>query len=705
MATPKADYASESRVIEMPALALVRMRGTTETFADEDGTFGLDSGHLFDLRLPNFQRGLKWDKDRIKEFQDSLMQGWPIGVIVIAVESVEVINQQTGQRKYSLSLIDGQQRSWALTRLIRDFWSKPWFMFRNPKWDSIEPAAGAIEGSRVALELLSATATVPADDLKGIIEGISIAHGMAPFEDYPEFVKLVEAQLELDAGALTGDARTASRLLCDSLVDQYRALCAVNVPTLFLGESLREQLPSVFRRLNEGVPLKGYDLLAAMWQATRLARPDGSLEHESILESIRQIADKRIEESYERIEAGYTLDPNLEPLQVSELSLFDLLYYLGRKMGEPSCFRLTQDVFAFQVAALAFRGSIGRVDEGLRRAFPKDEHGYPDLGYLPRSFLRTSSEIRNALKPLMDVSSSNVTLRGEVGLTMAVVYAAAILTHETIVAPSGDRLELRARTGSAAERMVRPGVSKSAMERLHLLKHYLPLWYLHDSLKAPFSGNRAYEAASQRIWRDFRTGAGIPYVLEPAYTMFAPPPLDGLVEGLNALWDQECDAKTPMRRRISRLGAVLLRSAYCHLAVHDKVFDHVMPLEKGRAASRALGADLPLNHVANQMPLEALVNNSRGDTPWDQHRASLDQPTQQAVASVLLVPWESTAEANLASREAFMDFLRLRYRALAAQALTNLGHDEWTALDDDGQGQVLARVAPVSVPDAPEAQG
>ena len=164
----------------------------------------------------------------------------------------------------------------------------------------------------------------------------------------------------------------------------------------------------------------------------------------------------------------------------------------------------SSDVMAFQMSALTFNGSIGKVQNSLQEAFPL-EGKTPDISQLPLLYTEAASHLADALKPLMDVSSSNLTLRGRLGLTPAVVYLSVLLTHHNRVM-SGSHLQLRRRGGSAEDRLVTAGQFLTSTDRLAALKSTLPSWFVHDSLLSIFSGSRAYELANSRVWRDFTLG-------------------------------------------------------------------------------------------------------------------------------------------------------------------------------------------------------
>jgi hypothetical protein len=685
-ARPQPDYSPESRIVHIPAAALVEMRDPQNTYVDSFGFIGLGQGDLIKLTLPKFQRGLKWDKDKVSDFHDSLMQGWPIGVIVIAVQSSRLINDQTGQREHLLSLIDGQQRAFALTELTRTFWKQPRISFENPKWRSAQPQSGPVYEAGKAVDELASVLEVPRPDLESWVNAISREHAEEGFAEFVGFLDRLRRHGADGRKTKKPEARVPANALCTAVLAQFQELKKIPVPALVIGEILQPQLPTIFRRLNEGIPLKGYDLLAAMWDNAVLHRQGTALttQRDQLLRAVLGRAESRIQKTYEEAGSGYDLDPNAEPVEITDLSLFDYLYFLGSEMhAGQHCFKVNPDVLAFQTAALTLRGSISQVDDRLREAFPCNTDGTPDVELTRDLFCDAAKQVALGLKPLMDVSLARMQLKGQLGLTPTVVYASVFLTHHNIVRSGSPPVTLGKRGTAAADRLVRPGLSMTATDRLAALKKNLPAWYLHDMLHSTFAGSRAYEQASHRVYLNGRMPA-------PSNIMFDQPSLESMAAALKGVWNSECDVdRTPQRRRISDVGAILFRAAYCHATVHDTVIDHVMAFTRGRVAADAAGDVYPLNHVANVMPLADAVNSRRRDSPWDTFYSTLTASEKTEAKQVLLIDPTELGESWLASAATFRSFLMMRYHAVVTQALVNVKHAEWLALDENAKQEQL----------------
>lgn len=694
---PQPDYVAESRVVEIPVWALVEMRESKGAWVDPQGqVLSLGHGDLIEVMLPPFQRGLKWDEQRLSDFHESLIQGWPIGLVVLAAKSSRLINKKTGQRRHTLLLIDGQQRSWALAELTRNFWTRPWYNFASPKWDVLPSPAGSIIDAGRARDQLANTLKVSAVDVERAIASITSTQGQTALERYPDFLKALCAVVKVDPESTGQPAEDAAKNMADSLRRQFEEFGEIKVPALLLAEALEPQLPSIFRRLNEGVPLKGYDLLAAMWEGERLT-PGTDARRKKALADILDVARRRISSSYEKPGSGYTFDPNLESLEAADLSLFDLLYFLSRSMSTDVDSAPSSDVLAFQISALVLAGSIGKVDDLLRKSFPVDPVGGPDITNVPKLYQDAWKHVLSALKPMLDVSSSTLQLRGRLGLTPTVVYASTFLTHHNrVVAGAGGHLEIRARTASADDKLVEPGVTMTSGERLARLTETLPAWFVHDALTSTFAGSRAYEAVNKRIWSEFSSGSAKSrrLLLEVSNEMLVHPSLDSMLSAFDRLWSLDlADQRTPQRRRISEAGSVLYRAAFSHLPVHDTVIDHVIPFSIGVATAKKVGKPYALNHIGNLMPLDKLVNGMRGDQPWDKFQSQLKPQARSKASKAAMVDWADTSTGCLRNPGLFNEFLSKRYRALVSQALTNLEHPEWLAVSGQARASKMRSIA------------
>lgn len=85
-----------------------------------------------ELRLPTIQREFVWDAEDVKKLLDSIVQGYPIGSIIIwkpdvEFPSVPLMGEDTRRKDYQY-ILDGQQRLTSLLLLMNN-----WSLKRNEK--------------------------------------------------------------------------------------------------------------------------------------------------------------------------------------------------------------------------------------------------------------------------------------------------------------------------------------------------------------------------------------------------------------------------------------------------------------------------------------------------------------------------------------------------------------------------------------------
>jgi hypothetical protein len=77
------------------------------------------------MRIPSFQRGIKWDRSDARKLLDSLWRGYPIGTLLFWETSAEAgevtfgtVRVGGGARSDALWVVDGQQRLMSLARVL-----------------------------------------------------------------------------------------------------------------------------------------------------------------------------------------------------------------------------------------------------------------------------------------------------------------------------------------------------------------------------------------------------------------------------------------------------------------------------------------------------------------------------------------------------------------------------------------------------------
>ena len=138
-----------------------------------------------------------------------------------------------------MSLIDGQQRSWALSELVGKFWTNPWFTFHSPKWDTLAPASGPIAEAGSALDDLVAGTGIDRDSIMNAISMVAADEGREAFDDYAMLIDYLATEVDGWPHVLPKGPRAAVRQLAAALVRQEDMLKELPVPVLLLNEALQ----------------------------------------------------------------------------------------------------------------------------------------------------------------------------------------------------------------------------------------------------------------------------------------------------------------------------------------------------------------------------------------------------------------------------------------------------------------------------------
>jgi len=632
--------------------------------AVELGTLGLDQ---ISFTLPVYQRGLVWTHLHGRKFQKSLAQGWPIGEIVLAEKAPESLPNNSGQKR-RYDLIDGQQRTHWLNRTRDRFFADGLYSLET------QNASMAVETIAQILALNGPTDVI---EIYFAWTADSNFSRNTDLEDLNRFLHHLTANSSIKVPSHGSDnessVHSAIVALNTEVKAQYAALQDLEIPTLVIRQSLNDSLHEIFQQLNSGTKLSDLDLLAAEWSTIQAPISSSKTLEASDREKVVQFAKNRISDTYDS--EDYTYNPDLSELNDDDLSLFDMLYGLGRLAHDkyPSTFAALNescDRLALFAAAIVFTGSVGS-RKHLAVQYPDEPQSkIRDVSNFPNQFLQACRQIDSALSSVNSVKAGK-RLKGRLGLIQASAYIAAFITNVYWVVPTSQtRMESRARV-SNMEKTGPDSNPWSAARRIDAFKDGLVGWLLADILQEEFQGSDAYTNAAARVWSVFDRESG---------TFNANPLMLGhanggeLVSLLQNQFKQECDvAATPKQRRYSEAACAILRMAYSAAPpqINDEEIDHVIPfdLRKGRSFPVAI------NHPGNLMPLKKRINGKRGAVTLDiflQENTVSDTDKNEATARVL-IDVKSCEIGVLESRDRFRRFLESRYRALSSYALLASG--------------------------------
>jgi hypothetical protein len=685
------------------------------------------SNDLVRFEIPKYQRGLVWNRKKKQELLQSLINGWPTGAIVLTKISSE--EKGNGRRELTWQVIDGQQRLSSFFSFQKSFWSEPWYV--------------TTDQIRKAFEELAATLDVEkSEDIEVALHALTQGDNSNPWsetflDESSIFLSKICRVLNVSSpmaseGPRFDKAIQACKVIRLSLQFQRKALDEIPIAVITIspkqGVSTREARnisSQIFEKLNSGMPLSKYDLLAAKWISeivqwkrysnNPLSRTGTEISLEPVqLKFMLDQMRTRIENSYKSfLEDVEQEDASIEDFGEDDVSFFDYLYALSKSTSLhairesrgtiQSSERLSfptgtaSNTQAFDTCALLFSGSLSPAGiDGLTKTFPTHEGEY-DIAIVAEHYLDAAKEIDNKLAQFTHNPTKNKK-RASLGSIQASVYLASYMNSVFDTKPGeDDRLTIGQRTAGRTN-TVSGNSNLNHAQRKKNFRENLPSWWLLHTISDVFQGSDAYKQAFEAVWKRFEVEEvnqkiKVRHVVENDF-MLSQPDLSVVLAALKNLFVKEFRvSQAPSSRSPSQSALALFAVAYRDKNAEIKEYDldHVIAYRSERNSSTTkLEQPIPLNHVANFMPLLRNLNRSRGNTPWNQYFLTLDGTNSQTVKKDLLVDPSILKEGLLSSLSEFGKVMIFRYLQMLDLVLTNTGLKEYISKNDaDKQSTLL----------------
>nr|QOV08951.1 hypothetical protein HULAa50H9_00022 [Candidatus Nanopelagicales bacterium] len=666
------------------------------------------------FEIPNFQRGLVWSKKKKKQFLNSLIQGWPTGAIVLTkIDSKDLTD---GRREFTWHVIDGQQRLSTFAQFRESFWSEPWYVDTDEMQVALRELAETLSVAKVE-DVSAAMNLLTQGDLNNPFSEEFLEESMIFLAKICRFLG-VDSPTQVE-GPRYEKAMNACKVLRFGLRKQKEALDAVPIAVITISPKLgvkprkaREISSEIFTALNSGIPLSKYDLLAAKWvgafvpwQAYSSLSIARSIE-DSVMPAQKKfmlsLMRNRIETSYQSFLEETDMDTaSIEELGEEEVSLFDFLYALSKstreyatKVNQAGTFSTAErqsfpggassGTIAFDTCSLLFSGSLGPSGiESLLKLFPLFNGDY-DIGLVSEHYLDAAKEIDSKLMPFTKNGTKNKK-HASLGAIQATVYLAAYMNTVHDAQPGeSDRLTLAKRSGTRLKSA--DGNSNfSVNQRKSNFRENIAAWWLLHTISDVFQGSDAYKQASQHVWTQFEvddsgTNSVVRSVRENDFLLYQPSLLDYSAALRNLFIKEFRVSQAPLTRSPSQSALALFYAAYKakNHEMHDFDMDHVVAYRAQRNATQArLELPIPLNHVANWLPLNPTLNRRRQNTPWAQFFPTMTAAEQNSIAPDLFISVNTLDAQTLNSLENFAYVMYVRFGNMTNAALMNVGLNEY----------------------------
>jgi len=482
----------------------------------------------------------------------------------------------------------------------------------------------------------------------------------------------------------------------------------------------------IFSVLNSGIPLSKYDLLAAKWSLHSVnwskfksgSSPRSGDANLTISDAQKKymllLMKDRIESSYKDFLDDIEMDEaSVEDLSEEEVSLFDYFYALSKSThqyatrihsgNQPTIAeRLSfptgssSGTIGFDTCALLFSGALGPSGiENLEDTFPS-YNGEFDISLVAEHYFEAAKEIDNKLSIFTKNSAKNKK-RSVLGSIQASVYLASYINCVYDVSVSEDDvLTIKTRGGNRV-RTVNGNSNLTSNQRKNNFRSNIACWWLLDTLSDIFQGSDAYQQAGQRVWSAFDSyekdqKIRVRSASENDIILYQPELVD-FISTLKNLFIKEFRVpQAPIQRSPSQSALVFFHAVYKDLNANLSEFDmdHVVAFRAPKnAAQSRLDKPIPLNHVANWMPLIPAINRSRGNIPWAIHFPTLSAADALSVRKEMFIEPGFFTPNLTQSVEEFGAITLLRYALMVDKALTNVGLNEYIELIASKKVQLL----------------
>jgi len=707
----------------IPIKTVAAFSGEPQLCPDE--LLGLKNSDFVKFEIPAYQRGLVWKQKKVKEFINSLSKGWPIGAIVLTRIESNNETQFNNKRVTTWQVIDGQQRLASISQIRKNFWNEPWYNLDEE--ELVEP-----------IKRLSEIYSITPQDVKACIELMTQGDLTNPFnirvlEDNWWFLNKfnmagsydIQIDQQSDEGKI---AENASLIIRKNLYAQFSEFDEIKIAVIAITPENSSPLEArnissqIFERLNSGIKLDRYDILAATWSRRLVAWKEYSISNTNLTNttSLNKATKNwmflqmktRIQNTYEENSEELQIDPSIEELSEEEVSFYDYLYALSRltrvhvnsenrgtfNVAERPAFpdQKFKSKIAFDVAALLFAGGLGvKSDENLPQLFPTQLRRRIDEEYSIQSFsefyLNAVQEIGTHLSKYM-----NQIARGNrkttLGAIQASVYIASYLNtvHDLEISNDGKwliqkRSNSRNRTSDGIENF-------SSQQRLSRVRKNLPAWWIYHTISDTFQGSNAYINASSSVWKEIEISTSENRVIrkqENDFLLWAPK-LQDLLESLKTLFLKEARVdKAPTSRSPSQASIALFFVIFNRDDMSSYDMDHVVAWRGQEARTNRLEKPIALNHVANWLPLDPTLNRSRQNIPWAQFIMSVANNVKDKIQKELFISVEKLDSELNGDVKKFQQYLLIRWVGMIDLLFKNISLSEYVDLKLDQKRHVI----------------
>lgn len=494
------------------------------------------------VKVPTFQRGIKWGTEKRNSFLENIKKGYPFGSILVKR------NIQKGE----FLLLDGLQRYSTLREAKKN---REMLLGKDEYVSLAESAYDFLNVGNLSESKKSEVIEKLIDLLKQSKNAVEFSENVdrefTIKEDKKFYIYINEVYHEKEK-------------MMNNLIDFDN----LKIPTIiFEGEG--NELVEIFQSLNEGgIVLSKYDVFAASWSSEKSYKIDES----DIIETIIKRYENMYDDSGIEIE-GFVSE---EFRENKTINLFEYCFALGKKLSETytivSGKKKVDDVesIGFSILAVCMKISlkhVGRIGEKSSKI---------DSDFLMKiynSSLLIFKDMEKAITKYTSVISKNIFLYKE----MQIVSMFAELFHT--------KYEIDEKDGEIKliDRPRSKDYYKNILENIGM-------YYLYDNLDGTWTSNGDVKVDDIVIHNNFR------YNKKIVWSQF-----DSRLQSY--LYDERNKDKVNVKKETKLILSYLLRDDITYLG--DKLdFEHIIPVNKctklDKFCGSALGNICVLSNYSNR---------------------------------------------------------------------------------------------------------
>ena len=599
----------------------------------------------YEIRIPQFQRGIVWNEDQKKKLIESIQRGYPVGSLM-AYEIME-------DNKSVWSLIDGLQR----TSTILDYLDKPFKIADPSLFYTLEHSTKISQilfpddpGSRVS-EL-----TEVLNQWLKLKETNDQASGFHANKLHQYLVEKLFHNVNLNSEKANKLVDYLSEEFFEYINQEIGKIEDASLPFIVYKGPI-DQVPEIFERINtEGMKLSKYETFAATWTFKKV-----EFSNEEIKIRIRR--------KYAELEAkGYVISGLTgDSSNLSEFNLFEYLFGLGKHLADrhPLIFRESRNAaepvpLGFVLATIAYKLPISKMKELASRLGEIYAGENINLDNFEKAITESCRVVEDSLRGFLKIKLN-------------------ARSREKQFIPHADNQIFSYISRYLIERYdhTNDWVEKPNNRSAELLRN-IPLFYLLDILNGTWAGSGDY-----RLYRVSWDVTGDSIV--PSNEYFNSPPISEWDSTLESWHNRELSKLQKVRTTNTSEAKLLLKFLYqdrMSVAQNETIdfdIEHLWSVEKLVSLISSTSSDgWPIGAFSNLALLEKEINQTKGSTMLGDYKSDrgrdLDTSTWERIQKFVIWPQvEDLQFGKDLTKETYIEFCKSRFVELKKIILKEVG--------------------------------